>query len=181
MQRNVALLNKSTDSTRVFLGPGDLRFYVPRAGQGTAGKLHTLLGSCVSIVLWHPERGLGGMSHCILPERAGRALLSPADGRYCDGAAELFRKEVIRAGTMPPQYQVYLVGGARMYLTRGAQEELAIGRRNVETARAHLRAMGFLIRAESVEGEGHRKVELDLSSGAVTVMVDNKKILLSSN
>ena len=175
----MALLNKARDSSQVFLGPGDLHFYIPRIGRAPIERLHTLLGSCVSIILWHPEHGYGGMSHCILPERAGRALVCPPDGRYCDGAAELFQKEVIRAGTMPQQYQVYLVGGGRMYLTRGGQEELAIGRRNVETARAHLKSRGFIIRAEAVEMEGHRKVELDLKTGAVVVMFDNKKTLLS--
>ena len=30
--------------------------------------LTTILGSCVAVCLWDPERGVGGMNHFLLPE-----------------------------------------------------------------------------------------------------------------
>ena len=60
----------------VFLNPGDFHF----AGGHT--RIRTLLGSCVSIALWHPERKLGGMCHFILPERGQPAAGQELDGRY---------------------------------------------------------------------------------------------------
>lgn len=46
------------------------------AGQlyfGTqAGTVRTLLGSCVALVLWHPQRRIGAMCHYLLPGRQRR-------------------------------------------------------------------------------------------------------------
>ena len=164
---------------RIFVGQGDFHFYVPRTGS-LPPKLHTLLGSCVSIVLWHPERCVGGMCHCILPKGFGPRSENSTDARYCDGAVALFLREVIRSGTMPQQYHAYLVGGGRMYSIPGRADEISVGQRNVESARIHLKKAGFLLRAEDVEQEGHRKVELDLQTGEVTVVFGNRKRLLSS-
>ena len=42
-----------------------------------AGALKTLLGSCVSILVWHRERGFGGMCHYLLPERRTLLIVRP--------------------------------------------------------------------------------------------------------
>lgn len=164
----------------IYLNPGDFRFYQPQAGRPPPPRLHTLLGSCVSIVLWHPERRLGGMSHIILPERSGKAAREAADGRYCAGAMALFRQEIARAGTMPPQYRAYLVGGGRMYSAAPGDEAANVGARNVAAARAQLLAAGFILRGEHVGQEGYRKLELDLQSGEVNVVFNNRAYCLSA-
>jgi len=53
---------------RFTLNPGDFRFYVPIPGVAPL-RLYTLLGSCVSVVLWHPERKIGGMSRLVAGTR----------------------------------------------------------------------------------------------------------------
>ncbi len=53
----------------VFLQPGDVYF----GDRHT--RLRTILGSCVSITLWHPQRLLGGMCHFILPARPAAGTL----------------------------------------------------------------------------------------------------------
>ena len=73
-----------------------------------------------------------------------------------------------------------LLGGGRMYSIPGKMDEVSVGQRNVESARVHLKKAGFLLRAEDVERDGHRKVELDLQTGEVTVVFGNRKRLLSS-
>lgn len=169
----------SMSSGGIYLNPGDFRFYCPVPGQQRPTRLHTLLGSCVSVILWHPERCIGGMSHIILPERSARAAANAPDGRYCEGAIALFKREIVCAGTMPQQYLVYLVGGGRMYATPGVMDDASVGERNVQAAHTQLKAAGFLLRAEDVGLSGYRKVELDLQSGAVAVAFGNKRRLLS--
>ena len=65
----------------VFLQPGDL--FVADASY----RIRTVLGSCVSITLWHPGSACGGMSHFLLPTR-GNELTGTRhdelDGRYGD-------------------------------------------------------------------------------------------------
>ena len=58
------------------------------AGQlyfGTqAGTVRTLLGSCVALVLWHPQRRIGAMCHYLLPGRQRRD--GSPDARFGDEA-----------------------------------------------------------------------------------------------
>ncbi len=49
------------DVETVVLRPGDFHF------GGGHTRISTLLGSCVSITLWHPRRLIGGMCHYMMP------------------------------------------------------------------------------------------------------------------
>jgi chemotaxis protein CheD len=169
----------AAETMEVFLNPGDFHFYRPASGKPPLTRLHTLLGSCVSVILWHPEHRLAGMSHAILPGRGRRNVLPGMDGRYCDEAISLFRQELIRGGFLAQQFHVYLVGGGQMYATQ--DKGLSIGERNIETARIHLKQAGFLIRNEHVGRECYRKVTLDVKTGAVVVTFNNRTINLTSN
>lgn len=175
----MVLVPNMAETVSVFLNPGDFYFHCPEPGGAPTVRLHTLLGSCVSVIVWHPERRCGGMSHIILPSRSKPALAAGLDGRYGDEAVARMYLEVIRSGTLPLQFQVYLVGGGQMYATRDAM--FAVGARNVDAARTHLQQAGFPIRAEHVGLEHHRKVELDLVTGVVSVTCNNKKINLSAH
>jgi chemotaxis protein CheD len=166
----------ASGAVNVILNPGDFHFHCPALGRPAPTRLSTLLGSCVSVVVWHPERGMAGMSHSVLPGRTRRGEALALDGRFCDEAVTMLRKELIRGGVSAQQFHVYLVGGGRMYQTQG--EALSIGERNVEAARGLLKQAGFLIRAEHVGMEGYRKLELDLKSGDAVVTFANKRINL---
>jgi chemotaxis protein CheD len=115
----------------------------------------------------------------ILPSRSRPGQSPGLDGRYCDEAIARFIKEVLHAGTLPPQFQVYLVGGGTMH-TLG-DTRASVGTRNVEAARKHLQLAGFLIQAEHVHTDHHRKVELDLSTGVVIVTCNQKHIVLKAS
>jgi chemotaxis protein CheD len=77
-------------SLNVFLQPGDFHF-----GAGRT-RISTLLGSCISITLWHPARLIGGMCHFMLPSR-GLPAGVPLDGRYADEALAMFDRAVAAA------------------------------------------------------------------------------------
>ena len=143
----------------VVLNPGDFYF-----GAGRT-RISTLLGSCVSITLWHPRRHIGGMCHYMMPERQ-RTPADPLDGRYATEVFELFLQHVAAAGTRPSEYQAKLFGGANMFNGR-AIGRMEIGLRNVELGRALLAASRIALMAEHVAGSGRRKLHFDLWSGNV--------------
>lgn len=143
----------------VFLNPGDFHF-----GAGDT-RISTLLGSCVSITLWHPRRRIGGMCHYMLDERQ-RPVDVPLDGRYGREAFELFLQHVAAAGTRPAEYQAKLFGGANM-LSDLPGGKIDIGPRNIALARELLTAHNITLLAEHVGGSGRRKLHFDLWSGDV--------------
>lgn len=142
----------------VVLNAGDFYF-----GGGDT-RIATLLGSCVSITLWHPRKHIGGMCHYMLAGRQ-RPEGVPPDGRYADEAFELFLQNVLASGTRPGEYQAKLFGGGEMYLDRG--RGLGIGARNIERGRELLAEHGITLLSEHVGGSGRRKLFFDLWSGDV--------------
>lgn len=149
----------STNPSDVFIHPGEFHF-------GSApGRIGTLLGSCVSITLWHPNHRLGGMCHILVPSRF-RTHGTPLDGRYADEALELLANELHANHIIPATCQVKLFGGGNMFAGSRASG-MDVGRRNIEATRHALARHGLTIMAEHVGGNIHRRLSLDLSTGHV--------------
>lgn len=143
----------------VVLGAGDFHF----AGGHT--RISTLLGSCVSITLWHPRKRIGGMCHTMMTERI-RAADGALDGRYASEAFDLFLRHVENAGTQPSEYQAKLFGGGNMFKSTTGKG-MDIGARNIEYAHRLLAAHHITLIAEHVAGSGRRKLHFDLWNGNV--------------
>ena len=143
----------------VVLSAGDFYF-----GSGNT-RISTLLGSCVSITLWHPRKHIGGMCHYMMTERT-RAPNTALDGRYADEAFELFLQHVEQADTRPSEYQAKLFGGANMFQEKDGSR-MDIGARNVEYGHRLLASRHIALIAEHVAGSGRRKLHFDLWSGNV--------------
>ncbi|BFI96473.1 MAG: chemoreceptor glutamine deamidase CheD [Rhodanobacter sp.] len=146
----------------IFLQPGD--WFVGGAGC----RVHTVLGSCVSIVLWHPAARVGAMSHCLLARR-GDGVRGQADGRYCDEALALMLRGLATAGAPVAGCQAKLFGGGNMFRGQAVAGLSEIGRGNGETARALLHEQHIPIVSESLFGFGHRTIVFDVGSGDVWV------------
>ena len=147
------------DLRDVFLNPGGFHF-----GGGQV-RIHTLLGSCISITLWHPRRHIGGMCHYMLPERGRKHPATTLDGRYADEAMALFDREIARAGTRPEDYEAKIFGGGNMFGGARPSPGTQIGQRNLQVAHTLLAARGIRIAAEHHGGQGHRKLIFELWSG----------------
>lgn len=149
------------DVLEIFLQPGELWFGEERT------RIRTVLGSCVAIVLWHPQRRIGGMCHFMLPVRPrARTADQPLDGRYGDEAMELLLREMRRAGTAAADYQAKLFGGGCMF-SEDVNGGAHIPRRNMEAGRALLEREGLQLLTHDLGGQGHRNVIFDIWSGDV--------------
>ena len=143
----------------LILMPGQMAF-----GQA-ASTLRTLLGSCVSITLWHPQRRMGGMCHFLLPQRARKADDRP-DGRYGDEAVEQMVHQLRRAGTRPEEYVAHLYGGADT-LPEASGVRFNVGERNIEQGWQLIDHYGFQLDGVDVGDNIPRTVTLDVGSGEV--------------
>jgi chemotaxis protein CheD len=141
--------------------PGQLHF-----GR-VAASLRTLLGSCVAITLWHPEKRIGGMCHFLLPSRT-RTPGQPADGRFGDEALELMVAQLQRLGTRSQDYVAHLYGGADT-MPDSARTKLNIGERNIEQGWSLIDRYGFQLDGVDVGDNVPRTVMLDCACGQVTI------------
>ncbi|MBC7701488.1 MAG: chemotaxis protein CheD [Massilia sp.] len=145
----------------VFLNPGE--YFVGDARH----RIRTLLGSCVSITLWHPERRVGAMSHFLLSERSSK-VIGPPDARYGKEALSLMLTDLARHGIDPGDCRAKIFGGSDMFPQHTSRANAArVGRRNGEAARSLLEAQGIRASSESLFGVGHRKIMFDVNSGHV--------------
>ena len=145
----------------IFLQPGEL--FVADAGY----QIRTILGSCVSITLWHPDTCLGGMSHFLLPTRGLSVMARDLDGRYGDEALQLMMADLRAHGVAPDQCEAKIFGGGNMFPNHGHASGIKVGQRNGEAARKMLRQHGIKVVRESLFGIGHRQIIFDLSKGDV--------------
>ena len=145
----------------IFLQPGE--YFV---GDATY-RIRTLLGSCVSITLWHPARRIGAMSHFLLSRRGAPVAPSAADARYGEEAMALMLAELRRAQVDPRECQGKIFGGGNMFPQLYRADSLQVGQKNGETARELLHAHRIPIVSESLFGDGHRQIIFDVHSGHV--------------
>lgn len=144
----------------IFLQPGEYRV----ADRGC--RLHTILGSCVSITLWHPTLCVGAMCHFLLGERPGTRPRE-LDPRYAEEATALMMTGLVRLGARAEECQAKLFGGGNMFPGHERTSEPSVGERNGATARRLMREHGIPIVSESLFGVGHRRIIFDVASGDV--------------
>jgi chemotaxis protein CheD len=152
----------SADLIDIFLQPAE--YFVGDEGY----RIRTLLGSCVSITLWHPGRKIGAMSHFLLPSRAPTDdAVRTLDARYGEEAMSLMLQELRNVDVRPTQCIGKIFGGGNMFPRQARRESLNVGQRNGEAARSLLRLHGVQIASESLFGMGHRQIIFDIGNGDV--------------
>lgn len=148
--------------SRIYLNPGDIFL-----GCGNV-RLHTVLGSCVSITLWHPVRKMGGMCHYVLPRNArGNAAQQAMDVRYAEDAVGWLVESIEMQGMKPQEFETRMYGGGEMF--RPGNDNFAIGKRNIAAGYQLLSRYGFNLVGEHLAGPGHRSLVFDLSTGKIEI------------
>lgn len=172
-------MKKPEHVLEIFLQPGEFYF----GDKDT--RIRTLLGSCVSVTMWHPKRLIGGMCHYMLPFH-GQQKVSPRnyklDGKYAEDAMLMFFQEAIRHGTNPADYVMKVFGGGNMFPdvkrkslnacdpTSSLEEIRAcsdVSCKNAAVIYALAKHYKFRIAAEHMGGVGHRSIIFDVWSGHV--------------
>lgn len=171
-------MRKPPHVIEIFLQPGEFWF----GDRNT--RIRTVLGSCVSITMWHPQLLIGGMCHFMLAKRPVRQH-GELDGRYADEAMALFLREIRAAGTKPADYQVKLFGGGNMFPASMKKRSgechpptcdgvTVTNCRHVSCANSRIARQlalqhGFTVAAEHLGETGHRQILFDIWSGHVWV------------
>lgn len=163
-------MSNSDDYEDVFLSPGDVYFGTRKT------RISTVLGSCVSLTVWHPLLHMGGMCHFMLPERMGGSSSARQDGRYASEAVALLFADMRKVNRDPGEFHVRLFGGANMFpdIYYDAESE-SIGARNVRAGRHLIAHYGMRSVSEDVAGSAHRHIVFDVWSGEVSLCHKSKK------
>jgi chemotaxis protein CheD len=148
----------------LIVGVGDLKI------AGGEYKLRTLLGCCVGICIYHPEKKIGGLIHAMLPKAPH--ILNDKKSKYVDAGIDILLKKLENEfGVEKEQLVAKIFGGAKML----PSSDLEIGNRNSSQAEKILKNHRIPILAKKVGGEKGYRIELDLSSGRVICQIFGEK------
>lgn len=152
---------------RMDVHPGGLYF-------GPADKrVHTLLGSCIAIVLSHKQAGLAGISHFVVSDLPPGRLLHRANGRYAPDVLRLFDRACRLYGVNINQCEARLFGGSNLLMGRGIHRRFLsdepVGARNATRAYELLSLYQVPVRVADVGETGYRKLIFDMAADDVWV------------
>lgn len=165
-------MSESHPRIEVFLKPGEWHF------GGAESLIKTLLGSCVSITLWHPRLKIGGMCHYLLARRMSGDHSATFNGRYADEAVLLLVREALRSGRPLREFHAKLIGGASVLSS--VERELHVTDvpgENIAMARLLAAQLGLSVQAEDFGGGGARLVLFDVACGDVWVRQSTERDL----
>jgi len=141
---------------------------------GSEGEIfRTVLGSCIGLCLWDPERKIGGLIHIMLPDgREEDKKIEP--GKFASTAVDALRDAVLKAGAAHRGLTAKLAGGAGMFFKPTSDAGVfSVGRQNYQKVRERLDKLGIAIAFEHVEGRRGRNISFDCATGLLTVKVQD--------
>jgi chemotaxis protein CheD len=128
--------------------------------------LRTILGSCVGICLYDPEKKIGGLSHIMLPVLKS---LTSSPKKYADTAIPMLISELERYGASKNRLVSKIIGGATMFKLSENSIMSEIGRGNISKVRQILGGLGIKIIAEDVGGDYGRTMDFQLETGKIRI------------
>jgi len=148
------------------LAPGDFVY-------GVRGKQRyfTVLGSCISVVLWHPASRFYAMCHYINPQTPpGESSCSLIKGRYADQVLPYLEKQVLKHQINPAELELTLCGGASSAAADSLARHYQIARLNIEVAHEFIRKNQWQIKLEDTGGQLARRLRFDSKTGELEVV-----------
>lgn len=153
-------------SEQVFLKPGDFFF-----GRGH-GVVTTILGSCVSLILWHSPSKLLAVSHIMLPTRVTslapinkRAQYAKPCSRFADELFHIFEQQAKRYGLPLPAFSASLIGGGDMFPV--APGQVTIGQKNLNAVEQLALEHQLKIDSRDTGGSLYRRLSVNMETGDV--------------
>jgi len=125
--------------------------------------LKAVVGSCIALVLYHPQLKRGAMAHIVLPNAAGR---TNTPGKFADTAIPHMLELMKDLGLPHRGLTAKFAGGANMFNGNGPMQ---IGKSNAETVAQALQTAGIRIAGQDVGGSRGRRVIFDCTSGVMTI------------
>ena len=125
---------------------------------GQERVIYTLLGSCISVVLYDPSKKVGGMNHFMLPDTIDkeRFYLSKS-GKYGMYAMELLINELIKLGGVKKNFKAKVFGGGSV-LGDKVGHVAKVPENNIRFAFAFLEQEKIPVIASNIGGNEARKV-----------------------
>jgi chemotaxis protein CheD len=163
----------------IYLKSGELHF------SDKLSSVMTVLGSCLSVTMFHRKARVGAICHGLLPKCRERAVCSRScaeRAKYVECAIEMMVRLFDENRLKRSEIEVKVFGGADMFSMRlGGRNNISVGRQNVEIAQQTLEKAGMRVIAMDVGGATGRKLFFNTATGDVLMKRLQASIVLADN
>ncbi|BBO68971.1 putative chemoreceptor glutamine deamidase CheD 2 [Desulfosarcina alkanivorans] len=136
-------------------------------------RVTTVLGSCITVTLFHPTTRTAAICHALLPrgkQKSGCGEESGKPFKYVDEVIPIMVARMRRYGIQPRQLEAKLFGGADMFPAgQKHQFQIPVGRQNIEAAMQAIASEGLHLKVAEVGGKYGRKLFFYTHTGVVMV------------
>ena len=161
-----------------FRNPQSEMGVVVKMGEGAVARAPYIisslgLGSCVAVILYDTQRGIGGLAHIMLPDSTS------LNGTYtpygcADTAIVTLIQGLLDRGAARRHLVAKIAGGASMFANYGKSDN-GIGAQNIMTIKRILKGETIKLIGQDTGGHFGRSVEFYLDSGKVLVTAIGKQ------
>ncbi len=163
----------------IYLKSGELHF------SEKPSSVMTVLGSCLSVTMFHRKARVGAICHGLLPKCRERALCGrpcAEQAKYVECAILMMVKLFDENKLKRSELEVKVFGGADMFSMRlGGRNSISVGRQNIEIARQTLEKAGLRVIAMDVGGAVGRKLFFNTATGDVLMKRLQASIVIAEN
>jgi chemotaxis protein CheD len=149
----------------IYLKSGEIHF------SDKPSSVMTVLGSCLSVTMFHRKARMGAICHGLLPKCRERAVCGrpcAEQAKYVECAIEMMVKLFDDKHLKRGELEVKVFGGADMFSMRlGGKNSISVGRQNIEIAQQALEKAGLQVIALDVGGTAGRKLFFNTATGEV--------------
>lgn len=155
------------DDNFINLQPGEV-YFSHEVKIDNLNKIKTILGSCVSVTVWHSGSKVAGMCHYLLAQKSGtiKATQVMQKYRYGEEALDYLLKKMVLLHPLN-EYELALFGGSNMYPSLACP---SIGQVNVMFAQGWAKKNQLHFNKQDVLGNDCRSVTLNLTTGNITLI-----------
>lgn len=163
----------------IYLKAGEIRF------SEKPVVIMTVLGSCLSVTMFHRSTGTGAICHGLMPGcgRQAECTVECADAsRHVTCSIRRMVRQLDRLRIRRSEVEVKCFGGADMLgAAQNARPAASVGRQNIAAAQAVLTQEGFILVAKDVGGAVGRKIFFNTLTGEVLLKRLQPNIILADD
>ena len=130
--------------------------------------ISTVLGSCVSIALFDPIAGVGGMNHFMLAKDTNQEIDGGFPnshdkllGRFGEYAVEMLISDMEKKGAQLSRCTAKVFGGGNIFNTASVDGRDLVGESNIKFAFDYLKKNNIEVKSSDTGGNSPRKIFFD--------------------
>jgi len=126
------------------------------------------LGSCIGITIFDRFKGIGGLSHIMLPDSTLFATVNNPL-KFADLAVPILVDNMVKSGASRNTLIAKIAGGASMFKFSDKSMIMDVGNRNIAAVKNILNKLAIPIISEDTGGNKGRTLILDTTTGVLQI------------